>query len=133
MIKVAVTLPSDYQAHAKTYPKLTVHCWSEVKSDALTQHVLEQRRLLHHSMAWLEDCDVKDEERGKPLPDKLYIIVTASKEWDGQIGGTSWFATQGFISQEKAEEHSKKWESKLCWYWVVEANRFRSGNEGPSA
>lgn len=124
-MKVAVTLPGNYQRASKPgSPLLTIHGWTDGECDALRQHLLLQARYVDSSMVWLEDCVVRDAERGKPLPDTLHVLVLASKSWDGQIGGTSWFATTAFISQEAAEKLASEWESELSWYWVVTAKRF---------
>jgi len=50
--------------------------------------------------------------------------VCASKEWEGEIGGTSWYATTAFLSEEAANAYAREWEKPLYWYWVIPARRF---------
>ncbi|TSC78730.1 MAG: hypothetical protein G01um101429_686 [Parcubacteria group bacterium Gr01-1014_29] len=127
-IYVAVTLPGDYQCRTRpTYPKLGLHGWTENEKDALTRHLDESvlGPVYRNRFGWVEECEVNDAGSSVELPDELFVIVRVSKEWDGEIGGTSWFANPAFISEEKAKEYAKR-DTELYWYWAVRSRRFRA-------
>lgn len=122
-VKVGVSLSGNYERQAKpTWPVLRVHGWTQEHGDRLLAHVRENAR--YENMRWLEDGLVQDAEPEESLPDVLYVVVTASKVWDGHIGGTSWYANTAFTSEEAANAYARKWEQPLYWYWVMPARRF---------
>lgn len=122
-VKIGVSLSGDYERQTKpTWPVLRVHGWTQEHGDQLLARVCENAR--YENMRWLEDATVPDAEPEAPLPEVLYVIVSASKVWEGHVGSTSWFATTAFVSEEAANAHAREWENPLCWYWVVPAHWF---------
>ncbi|MDO8565031.1 MAG: hypothetical protein Q7R67_00160 [bacterium] len=118
-IIVGVSIPDNYQIGSKTEGRrMAVHSWDLTKSERLTTATYGSRQ---HSTTWFEDCEVLDAEG--ELPEALHILVRCGREWNGSIGGSSWFASEAFVSRERAEEYVAKWESELSWYWIVTTRR----------
>ena len=113
MIMVGVSIPGNYQIRAKADGRrLSIHGWDVSGSEALKSR-----------SGWLERCTVVDAAEGDPLPDTLFIIARCYREWEGRIGGSSWYATEAFVSQENALAYMEHWESELNWQWIVSSRR----------
>lgn len=122
-INVGVSIPSgSYHISSKSGGrKMAVHGWDLAQSESLASATFGGSRSLYHGPTWFENCEVLD--ANGELPDTLHIIVQCGREWEGSVGGSSWYATAAFVSRERAEEHVAKWESELSWFWIVQARR----------
>ncbi len=121
-IKVGVSIPGDYKIRAKADGRrMEVHGWDQAESEALKSRAASECRAMYRGTYWFEDCTVVDADGA--LPETLYVIVRCYREWDGVIGGSSWFATEAFVSHDRAREYTERWESELNWQWIVQSQR----------
>lgn len=121
-IKVGVSIPGDYKIHTKADGRrMEVHGWDATESEALKSCAASGCRAMYHGNYWFEDCTVEDADG--VLPDTLFVIVRCYREWDGVVGGSSWYATEAFVSYDRAREYIERWEAKLNWHWIVQSRR----------
>lgn len=121
-IRVGVSLAGNYKINAKSDGRrLDVHGWDLSESEALKSKTANGCRMMYHGNYWFEDCTVVDADG--ELPDTLYVIARCYREWEGVVGGSSWYATEAFVSLDKAREYTERWESKLNWQWIVSSRR----------
>lgn len=113
-IFVEVTLPRNYQINLASgkpaSPRMVVFGWYEERQEGWGRCLGG----FHGKNGWMESATVEDFMEGESLPEELYVIVGTN--------GSSWYASQAFISKEKADkvvqEHSSHWVS-----WPVRVTR----------
>ena len=126
-IRVGVSLIGDYRCQVRpALSKMLIHGYfeDERQEKAFESHLLQTIRAYGRNWCWIENCSVWDARKEDQLPDVVYVVVTASQEYDGQFAPTSWFGTEAYASKDEAERAAEK-QSEITWHWVLPATRFK--------